>query len=337
MKITISQIAKIAGVSRGTVDRVLHNRGSVSKETKEKILNIIDKYDYQPNAIGSALARNKSYKIGVILIEKHNSFFQIIKNGAFEAINTYKDYDIELEIRHISQVNENEYLAALDELEKSVDAFALIGLNTEKIIQKVNAIIKKGIPVMTMNIDLLNSLRQGFVGIDDYKGGMCIGSIVKDIVNKDGHILLLSGDPLIRSQKSRLEGFNHIMKKYPYFHLSDVYYTHDEPKEVYTLTKNALLNHDYQAIVAVCSQMNMIIEAIHDSHINNMPYIFGFDLVPDHSQFLAKGEISYIVDQSAFLQGKQTIIYICEYLIHHHSLPQGHQYLPIHIYNQYNV
>ena len=57
--IRILDIAKKAGVSIGTVDRVLHQRGEVSEETREKILKIIREFDYRPNILASTLASKK--------------------------------------------------------------------------------------------------------------------------------------------------------------------------------------------------------------------------------------------------------------------------------------
>ena len=56
--IRIKDIALRAGVSIGTVDRVLHKRGEVSEETQQKIQQIIDELDYRPNLLASSLASN---------------------------------------------------------------------------------------------------------------------------------------------------------------------------------------------------------------------------------------------------------------------------------------
>ena len=68
MAVTAQQIADLAGVSRGTVDRALHNRGRVNPEVKEKIQKIALELGYKPNLIGQALVRSKQdFKLGVIL------------------------------------------------------------------------------------------------------------------------------------------------------------------------------------------------------------------------------------------------------------------------------
>ena len=79
---TIKDIADLAGVSRGTVDRVLNHRGAVSPQTADKIMEIVRALDYRPNKAGTALAaQKKKYKIGVILFSEHNPFFDEVMEG----------------------------------------------------------------------------------------------------------------------------------------------------------------------------------------------------------------------------------------------------------------
>ena len=78
----IKDIAELAGVSRGTVDRVLNNRSGVSPQTAEKIKEIAKALDYRPNKAGLALAaQKKKIKIGVVLFSKNNPFFDEVSEG----------------------------------------------------------------------------------------------------------------------------------------------------------------------------------------------------------------------------------------------------------------
>ena len=88
---TIKEIAALAGVSRGTVDRVLNDRGAVNPETAEKIRKIAKELDYKPNRAGLVLAaQKKRLKLGVILFSTGNPFFQDVLAGINE-----KDFDYE--------------------------------------------------------------------------------------------------------------------------------------------------------------------------------------------------------------------------------------------------
>ena len=76
MSVTIKQISELCGVSRGTVDRVLNNRGKVKPETEQKVREVADRLGYTPNMAGKALAaRKRDLVIGVALVAKGNAFF----------------------------------------------------------------------------------------------------------------------------------------------------------------------------------------------------------------------------------------------------------------------
>ena len=68
-KITINDVALAAGVSKGTVDRVLHNRGEVSRKSREKVMRVIEELGYKPNLYASVLASRRLQKIVCIIPE----------------------------------------------------------------------------------------------------------------------------------------------------------------------------------------------------------------------------------------------------------------------------
>ena len=100
---TIKEIAELAGVSRGTVDRVLNHRGSVNEKTAQKVLEIARALNYKPNPAGLALAAQKrNLKLGVIICPTSNLFFaEILQN-----IKTKSDelgcYNCSVLIRQVS-------------------------------------------------------------------------------------------------------------------------------------------------------------------------------------------------------------------------------------------
>ena len=84
--VTISDVAKAAGVTRGTIDRVLHERGEVSEETRAKVLKVIKELGYKTNVYASMLAKNKSHDIAVILPKyKKGEFWELAHVGIEKA------------------------------------------------------------------------------------------------------------------------------------------------------------------------------------------------------------------------------------------------------------
>ena len=84
-KITTTQLARICGVSQGTVDRALHDRGEISEKTKEHIMSVAREYDYIPNVKGSTASN--SMIIGVILFDLYNEYFSKL---AMSIVNSAK-------------------------------------------------------------------------------------------------------------------------------------------------------------------------------------------------------------------------------------------------------
>ena len=103
MAVTLQQIAEAAGVSRGTVDRALNNRGRIRPEVEERIKRIAREMGYQPSRAGRALAMAKrKIRIGVILQYMETPFMQQVLKGVLEAKEevesfggTVKIYEIE--------------------------------------------------------------------------------------------------------------------------------------------------------------------------------------------------------------------------------------------------
>ena len=97
---TVIEIAKRAGVSIGTVDRVLHNRGRVSEETRQKISAIITEEGYQPNPLARHLKRNREYLIGVLIpeLEKESRYWDLILQGIQKAVAELSAFSFNLEL-----------------------------------------------------------------------------------------------------------------------------------------------------------------------------------------------------------------------------------------------
>ena len=92
-KVRIKDIAERAGVSVGTVDRVLHGRTNVSALSREKVERALSELNYVPNHYASALASNKVYKIAAILpMHEVDSYWARVENGVEEVLRRYTDF-----------------------------------------------------------------------------------------------------------------------------------------------------------------------------------------------------------------------------------------------------
>jgi LacI family transcriptional regulator len=115
-KIRIKDIAERAGVSVGTVDRVLHNRPNVSPKAREKVEAALKEVDYHPNMYASALAYNKSY-IFYIVMPRHEqeAYWEEIEQGAHKAMEARRDFHINVRILHYQRFSVESFNEQCDE------------------------------------------------------------------------------------------------------------------------------------------------------------------------------------------------------------------------------
>ena len=113
---TIKEIAALAGVSRGTVDRVLNHRGDVNPQTEEKIMKIVRALDYKPNKAGIVLAaQKKNLKLGVVLLGVGNPFFDDVLAGVREKAEELAGYNCSVLIKQ-TEYSLQQQLHAIDAL-----------------------------------------------------------------------------------------------------------------------------------------------------------------------------------------------------------------------------
>ena len=153
---TIEIIAKKAGVSRGTVDRVLHDRGQVKPETAERVRAVMEEMDFQPNALGRAfyLSRRKN-KIGILVAFREPDFQQQIASGIEDGIVYARQHGIEIVTEIAPPDDDRGYLAALERLLSSdIQGLALRGNGSEAAYDILRSLPENHIPIVAYNQDV---------------------------------------------------------------------------------------------------------------------------------------------------------------------------------------
>ena len=122
MNVTIKDIAAAAGISRGTVDRVLHNRSGVNPEVAKRVREIADKMGFVPNKAGKILAaRKQKITFAYLLPSSAKPFFDEVLKGVARAEKELSDYGVTVDTHffkdfktetHIKEIN-NEKLSPI--------------------------------------------------------------------------------------------------------------------------------------------------------------------------------------------------------------------------------
>ena len=167
---TIQTVAELAGVSRGTVDRVLNNRSYVRADVRARVLNAIQETGYlSPKEAHRQAAEAKlplkPVRLGVLLPNWSGPFHEDVPRGIQAARSELEKRDVEVRVCTCETDIPRETIELLDELVNwGAQGIALCALNDISIEARIGELAEQGIPCITFNSDLPNSRRLCFVG-----------------------------------------------------------------------------------------------------------------------------------------------------------------------------
>jgi len=242
MKVTMKEIAEIAGVHRSTVDKVLHNREGVSDEVRKKIQKIIDELDYRPNVLGRALQMQQNPIVIAAVLVKVDALDKI-REGIEKASEEFKNFNVKIEYYIIKELSASEQVKTLEALvEKKVDGIIIIPINRSKTRDAINQAVDAGIPVITTNQDIENCRRLCFVGQGMERGAKVAGRLMKEFLRESGKIAVITNSNNLLSVKKREVVFKEFLKdKAQEIQIVETIETNDEPmtafKKTYELLK----------------------------------------------------------------------------------------------------
>lgn len=340
MKVTIQQIADKAGVSRGTVDRALNNRGRVDSEVAEKILVIADEMGYVHKKRKRA-KQTGQVKIGVVTQLARASFMLEINRGIREASRELKDRGVELILEEGMSVDEGEQLAAIDRLlEQGIDGLALMPVDCEGIRSKINQIVEmKKIPVVTFNSDIVGTKRSCFVGMDNRKSGHTAAGLMGMMTRNNGKVLVITGFFSNNVNNMRVDGIIEELKRsFPDMELAGVQTSFDETSEVERIIVNTMLGQQGIAGIVVVSGGQLgIARAFQKLKLERRPYVIVYDLTPKNEKLLRENVADFLIDQEGYTQGHRPIYVLADMIQKNEEPESEYMYTDINIKTKYNI
>lgn len=305
---TIKQIAKLAGVSRGTVDRVLNNRGLVSEKTEARVKEIAKALNYTPNKAGKSLAiKRKNLKIGFILFSSKNPFFKDVIKGIKNKEVELKEYGMNVEIRYSEFDDYLDQIKTIDDLVKSgINGLAITPINHEAVKEKLLELKEKNILVVTVNTDINDSGRIAYVGSNYYMSGRTAGNLMGLLTKGDAKVGIVTGSDRILCHAERVLGFKRsIEEDYPGIQVICTVKNHDDDIESFEATKRMLTEHpEINALYLSVAGVYGACKAVISMGLGGKITIISYDAVPSTKQLVKEGIIAATIDQQPQKQGE---------------------------------
>lgn len=245
VKPTVNDIARVAGVSLATVDRVLNERPGVRSVTIKKVQAAIDELGYVRDTAAANLARRRVYNLLFILPDTKNEFVAALRSQIDQQAEKLSNDRTELSLALAAPFDAQDFVQVLDQIDPSeTDGVAIFSPETPSVRDAVKRVKDKGIPVVTLVSDLPSSERDHFVGIDNVAAGRTAAQLMGRFTRKSGKILFITGSRFARDHLERRQGFDLVIdEEFPDLEVAASFEGRDDPELIYSLLPEVFENH----------------------------------------------------------------------------------------------
>jgi len=322
--IKIKDVAELADVSTGTVDRVLHNRKGVSIKTREKVLKIIDELGYKTNVIAQALATKKSTVFATLIPneEKYSSYWAKPLIGIKRAEKGLSHYNIIVknyfyDIYNVESFKEQASLI----IEEAPKAVVIAPIFKKEALVFTSRLKQMDIPFIFLDSNIeeeTNSI--SYIGQDSNQSGKVAAKLIQSrTIDTDTILLLnLTNNPNNQNhQNQRSKGFidfftdkNRVgaIVKMDITNLNK-----DFINEKLDLTFKNIPN--LKAIFVTNSKIHIIAKYIYNNTLKDNVILIGYDLIDKNLEYLNNETIDYLISQDPVEQGYKSIMNLFQSVI----------------------
>lgn len=342
-KIRIKDIAELAGVSPGTVDRVLHNRGNVSDLSRDAIESALEKMNYKPNIHVSAISLKKKYNF-VIAIPHYSKgqYWETLVQGIQKAIDKYEGLMISTTYCFYDPFDLYSCRSAFEEVIKNEADAVIIGPTfRDETTYLTNQLSDMNIPYVFVDSMVEGTSPLAFFVANPHICGYLMCKLITDIIPPESGIALFQavrvGDESANTTILRKAGFmayyneNNLtnqLHKVPYSAIN----TEDNDKLIGDFFRK---NPNVRGAVVLNSRGNIIADYFRKQNITHVKFVC-IDMTETNIKALKEGHIDFIMGQRPEQQGFMAMEALFQFLIYGKKA-RFENFMPIDIISKENV
>ncbi|MGN1013748.1 MAG: LacI family DNA-binding transcriptional regulator [Butyricicoccus sp.] len=315
--VTMQQIADACGVSRGTVDRALHNKPGIRPEVAERVRETARSMGYiSARLIPSML---KTWRIGVVLHSAASGFVQELCE-LFRSLPDQELMPVEIILRTMEDMDIQHQLALIDELVEMehIDGLALMPLANSLIRDKLNEISEqRGIPVVTLNTDISDVNRLAYIGPDNIASGRSAAGLLGLAMGGRGRILPITGQRSGHyADSQRMTGFlAEIEESFPQIQVLPPECCYLDTLFAERIAARAIqFDPDLNGIYLSSVGRSGVCRALERSGRAGKIHVVIHDITPANLEMIRRGVVDFAIGQDVQTQGSRPIHVLYDYL-----------------------
>jgi len=337
MKIRIKDIAKKAGVSTGTVDRILHNRGNVSDAAREAVEKVLKEVDYKPNIHISGMSLKRRYKIIITTpTTSAGEYWESIHKGIGRLLEDYDNIKVDLVTHPYNQYDIYSCRNVFKQVAAEEADGVIIGPTfTKETVTLTTELDKKSTPYIFVDSMVENTNCLAFFSADHYACGYLMCKLLTQIIPPTSEIGILQaeriGDESANTTILRKNGLNDYLKEK---NLTNK--IHRIPFSVIEPERNDLMLskffHEHQnigGVVVLNSRGNVVADYFAKNKIEDIRLVC-IDITDANAKSLKANLIDFLICQEPERQGILAMRTLIEFLVYRQPV-KVENYVPLDI------
>jgi LacI family transcriptional regulator len=300
MRMTLSDVAREAGVSLATVDRVINRRPGVSSRSVHAVEQSLEKLGYRPDPIAAKLARRSVQRFCFVLPAGNNTFMRLLAEQVEAARSWLGNQRAFADVVWTDVFDPAALARTLDGIDDSYEGVAVVALDHPMVRQAIDDLDARDIEVVTLVSDVPGSKRAHFVGIDNSAAGRTAATLLGRFAGgRQGPVAILAGSLSLRDHAERIYGFQQVLAAdYPQLQALPVREGRDEGDRARTVVAALLGEHpDLVGIYNAGAGNRGVAEALeHAGRAHDVIFV-GHELTPHSRRFLMRGTMDAVINQ----------------------------------------
>ncbi|MGZ3250315.1 MAG: LacI family DNA-binding transcriptional regulator [Croceibacterium sp.] len=299
--LTLRDIARQAGVSLATVDRVLHNRPGVRPDTVRRVKEAIEWNAFQPHVAAAELARGRARRFAFVMPFGPNLFMQQIQAYLGEMSGWLSARRLAIEMVATDVFDPVVLASKLESIAGDYEGVAVVALDHPSVRAAINDLVDGGTKVVTLVSDVPSSRRQHYVGIDNIAAGRTAGALVGRLVGaRQGKVAIVAGSQGLRDHAERIFGFNQVMaSEFSHLAVLPVLEGRDEDKRSENLMMKVLNDHpDTVGLYNVGAGTAGVASALIETGRAGQLVFVGHDVTVVTRKLLLQGVMDAVISQN---------------------------------------
>ncbi|HVY51942.1 MAG TPA: LacI family DNA-binding transcriptional regulator [Devosia sp.] len=298
---TVHDVARTAGVSLATVDRVLNARPGVRPQTQQKVEAAIRALDFRRDLSASLLARARDLRVVFLIPDGGNAFMESLVAAVARRTRQTRNERLTLETRLYHALDPGALVGRLEGLSgRDADCAVVVAPDDPAVVKAIDAATRRGVAVITLVSDLPGSARRHFIGIDNQAAGRTAASLLGRFC-ASGKVGIVAGSLALRDHRERFEGFAGVMgREFPRLDLLGPIEGYDED----AATEAGVLrliedNDDLSGIYNLGAGNGGLVSALGRTHRAGNIRVVAHELTDTTRDALRAGTLDVVLDQNA--------------------------------------